>query len=295
MGHLISCVVILIVILFIAPLFQALPTSVLGSIIIVALFPLFKQFKDLALFWKVSKVDFFVWLVTWFFTCATDVAYGLAIGLFFVLFATVAQTMWTKGYPKGTVGASDLYVQASSYSKVKPMDEVTVFYFESSLYYATVPNFKKQLFAATVNPVELMNKAKTQSKEEDKENEEDKKPDFKQNLTGSMENVAEDGPAVNGTDMVKTGTSSKESPIETIILDCSSFTFLDVMGMNTLMDLFNDYKTAGITLVLAACGPSIRERLTAAGLIETGPIPIYPTVQDAMFRAKHSHTADTNV
>ncbi|XP_077868450.1 prestin-like [Saccoglossus kowalevskii] len=54
----VNCIIILIVLLALGPLFEALPKAVLGAIIVVALQGMFKQCADLPILWRTSKIDF---------------------------------------------------------------------------------------------------------------------------------------------------------------------------------------------------------------------------------------------
>ena len=60
---LISSVVVFTVIIGLGPLFYDLPKALLSMIIIVALFPLFKQFKELKVYWKVRIITPFFNLI----------------------------------------------------------------------------------------------------------------------------------------------------------------------------------------------------------------------------------------
>ena len=53
-----SSILMLIVLIWLAPLFEPVPKSVLACIIIVALKNLFFQFRNLKDLWKISKFDF---------------------------------------------------------------------------------------------------------------------------------------------------------------------------------------------------------------------------------------------
>lgn len=271
-AHLVSCALLLLVILVIAPLFQYLPNAVLGSIIIVALFPLFRNFAELPIYWKVSKVDFILWLVTWLVTSITDVGIGLGISMFCVLFITVIQSTFVKGHLLGVVGSDDLLAPVHKYSKAKSPRGIRVFQFESSLYFTTVQTFKSQLFSHTFNPVEALNKAKAKASD-----------------NGQTKEAEASESAQNGSINIFYNRRSQEKEmqendeIEVIILDCSSFTFVDIKGINTLRDLYIDYKNVGVTLILAACLPSVRQKMQLAELVEgESDFSLFPTVQDAI-------------
>lgn len=53
-----SCIILALVLAFIAPLFKDLPQACLASIILVALQGLLKKIKDLFFYWKINKIEF---------------------------------------------------------------------------------------------------------------------------------------------------------------------------------------------------------------------------------------------
>lgn len=53
-----SCIILALILAFIAPLFQELPQACLASIILVALQGLLKKITKLSFYWKISKLEF---------------------------------------------------------------------------------------------------------------------------------------------------------------------------------------------------------------------------------------------
>lgn len=63
-ASLVSCSILVFILLWIGPFFEPLPKAVLAGIIVVSLKGLLWQFKQLPAFWKLSKIDGFIWLAT---------------------------------------------------------------------------------------------------------------------------------------------------------------------------------------------------------------------------------------
>lgn len=63
-ASLISCGILVFILLWVGPFFEALPKAVLAGIIVVSLKGMLWQFKDMRKFWKMSKIDGLIWLVT---------------------------------------------------------------------------------------------------------------------------------------------------------------------------------------------------------------------------------------
>ncbi|KAI8511281.1 hypothetical protein Bbelb_103810 [Branchiostoma belcheri] len=67
---LVQCVVMLLVLLFMGPLFRSSQISVLAVIVVVNVKNMFKQFSELKPLWRTSRIDFVIWWVTfWQLSC----------------------------------------------------------------------------------------------------------------------------------------------------------------------------------------------------------------------------------
>jgi MFS superfamily sulfate permease-like transporter len=62
----IASIVVLIVILAIGPLFRTLPNACLAAIIVTAMKNMLLQTKQLPVLWRVNKLEFLAWIVTFF-------------------------------------------------------------------------------------------------------------------------------------------------------------------------------------------------------------------------------------
>ena len=81
LASLISCFIILIILLWIAPFFESLPLCILSSVIVVALKGMFVQVKDFASALKISPLDSVVWMVAFLSVVIIDIDIGLGIGV----------------------------------------------------------------------------------------------------------------------------------------------------------------------------------------------------------------------
>lgn len=71
----------LIVILAVGPLFRTLPNACLAAIIVTAMKNMLLQTKQLPNLWRVNKMEFLAWLITFWGVVLLDVDYGLYIGV----------------------------------------------------------------------------------------------------------------------------------------------------------------------------------------------------------------------
>ncbi len=156
MNSIFSCLLVLLVMLALGKLFYSLPNCVLAAIIICALLPLFRQFKELPLLWRANRYDFCVWIMTFLNVVILDITSGLAIGIGLSLVMIVLQAHNARGTDLVNVSQTELYVPselAGSSKNAVQIPGVKIFRFEAPLFYANVESFKQQLFEKTMNPL----------------------------------------------------------------------------------------------------------------------------------------------
>lgn len=86
---LLSCLMVVSIICYFAPILYHLPRSTLSCIIIVALKGILVKFKDFHEYWCSSKLDAFVWIVTFSTVISLGITYGLAVGIMLSLSVTL--------------------------------------------------------------------------------------------------------------------------------------------------------------------------------------------------------------
>ncbi len=276
--HLFSCIVLLLVILVLGPLFEPLPNSCLAAIIVVALFPLFKQVMQLKPFWKVNKFDFTIWLVTWSTVVFLDISFGLGIGVVCSIFTLAVQACYSSGQVLTAVGHLDIHQTSKKHEHSAELRGVKVFKFQSSLHFASLARFKEQLFTLTANPQKIRKmKAKQQKLLEKEESKKSRLISNGSDQRGSK--TSEVYLAANGHADPDMGLLLD---LHTIVVDCSSITYIDFMGLRLLGQLKADYNHVGVNFVLANCSDQLLRKLKAADILAFEENGTFPTVQDAV-------------
>ncbi|CAJ0951914.1 unnamed protein product, partial [Mesorhabditis belari] len=83
-----------------------------------------------------------------------------------------------------------------------------------------------------------------------------------------------------------------EKPIRNVIVDCSGFAFIDLMGVNTLKDVFVEMEERGVKMYIAAAKAPLREMFESGDLYKFVPkSAFYPTIFDAVAFATKSSQA----
>ncbi|XP_070557773.1 prestin-like isoform X2 [Ptychodera flava] len=295
LAEIVNCIVILIVLLALAPLFEALPKAVLGSIVVVALKGMFKQCADLPELWRTSKVDFLVWIVTISGTVLLGVDIGLGVGVFFAIFMVILRTQRPNIAVAGNIPNTDIYRDVNGY-KSKEISGIKIISSDSTLYYVNSEFFKYRVNKLTgINPVTIYaNQQKLQDgirRREDKRKKEEEKARKQQpNLNGESEDIVK---GVQSNDTVAAVLNYPEiGDLHTIIIDCGNFNFIDVNGVNTLTALATDYQRVGVRVLLAGCQDNVKLTLQKCGYFdkvktEGGEAELsFVTVHDAILFAQ---------
>ena len=275
LGSVVSCGLVLLACTVMTPIFELLPKCVLASIIIIALVPLFKSFADLKVYWYISRYDFVVWLATWATVVFVDVTSGLVLGIGISMLTVIIQSRIARGFLLGTFTDGKIeqemgiYSRCDIYKSIAPLPGIRMFHFPTFLYFANIDNFKQQLFEATIDP----SKSNTTV------------VDSNQNGDIIVTSVKD---MVTMVDMNKKPANDADVPITCIIIDCSTITYVDIMGLYLLRQLKIEYERIGVNFVLACCPTMLINKLKRCGLVaeKDTVIEFYPTIHDAVKAAQ---------
>jgi solute carrier family 26 protein len=97
---------------------KALLQCILASIIVVAVKGMLLQAKDLLSFWRLSKLDGLVWIITFLTVVLVDIDYGLLVGLILSLASILVQSMKPYTCLLGVMPNMDIYLDCSRYREV---------------------------------------------------------------------------------------------------------------------------------------------------------------------------------
>lgn len=134
LASIVSCVILVCVLLWIAPVFECLPRvtttihsltvcnsfqCILASIIVVALKGMVMKVTTIKKCWHLSKWDSFVWIVTFSATLMIDIALGLGAGVAVSLLSLFVQGNKPYTCLLGVVPNTDLYLDMKRYQGVR--------------------------------------------------------------------------------------------------------------------------------------------------------------------------------
>jgi len=99
----------LIIIVWIGPIFKTLPRAVLSCIVIVNLRSMFLQFQTLPDLWRKSRGDFFIWISAFLGVMVFGVVGGLLCGIMALIGNLIRLNLTAKLVPIGAFEKSEYY------------------------------------------------------------------------------------------------------------------------------------------------------------------------------------------
>ncbi|GAB6029763.1 hypothetical protein CHUAL_005477 [Chamberlinius hualienensis] len=136
---------LLLVLLFIAPVFEPLPHSVLVAILVVAIAEILKDLKLIKTTWKSVKTDSLLITGSFLAVFLLDLQYGIAIGvaisMIMVLYHTIRIKIATLGHLDGT----ELYFEAKKYKKSTEINSIKILSIGGPLFFGTKDTLKKKV------------------------------------------------------------------------------------------------------------------------------------------------------
>ncbi|KAK3733497.1 hypothetical protein QZH41_000478 [Actinostola sp. cb2023] len=205
----------------------------------------------------------------------------------------------------GHVPYTGIYRDIIRFPGARQFPGIKIFRFESALFYANAEFFRNELIRKIhLNPDDVnknvakqprilyssgaAGKEKTYNKSEAivcDQNQPEESVVIENVMNGKVEKPK--------TSSESSGSSSDEYcdngiAIHTIIIDCSTFNFIDTQGVTMLIQLSLEFKRIGVNFDLAGCRHGIREMLDKAGFTDqVGIHHVFISVHDAVIHARY--------
>ncbi|XP_055022162.1 solute carrier family 26 member 10 [Boleophthalmus pectinirostris] len=278
LSGLFTSLVVLIVLLLIGPLFYFLPKAVLACINVTSLRQMFLQFQDLPELWRISKIDFMVWLVTWLSVVVLNVDLGLAIGVVFSMMTVICRTQRAGCSVLGRASNTEIYRPMEKHTKCYEVPGVKILTYNGPIYYGNRSFFREEVNKLLgLTPEKIRSREKAQKALEKRERE-------------TTVNTVERGIANHlfspNNDILKPETPENE--VQTVLIDCSSVIFVDIAGARLFIQMCTECQMVGVSVYLANCNENVLRILTSSGLMNyINAQHIFVTVHDAVMYIQH--------
>ncbi|XP_076363031.1 prestin-like isoform X2 [Tachypleus tridentatus] len=260
LASLISCALMVVILLALAPLFYHLPKCILSSVILVALKGMFVQVLELKRVWNISKIDGMIWIMAFLSIVILDIDYGLILGVVFSILTVVYRSFVPYQVVLANLPDTEIYVDKEHFSSAQEILGIKIFCFRGPLYFMNKSIFMEGLKQVIANNRITKNNRKEWHIEEDQNN---------------IESL---------------------NPIHHVVIDCSSFSYIDLSGVDTLLELTKEMKDKDITVYLAGCTvPAYRMLQKTKFLVKIPQPSVFPTVHDAVKYAQQTSTRDVSI
>lgn len=144
LSSIMTALFIILTLLFFTNFFYYLPQTVLGAIIIVAVYGLI-DIKEVKYLLTVKKLDGWTWIVTFIATLTIGVEFGIVTGLAFSLLTLLGRSAYPKVVELGYIADKDMYRNISQYPEAKKYRDILIMRVDASLHFANVTNLEKKI------------------------------------------------------------------------------------------------------------------------------------------------------
>ena len=256
----ISCSLLFITLLWIGPIFEMLPLSVLSGVIVVTLKGLFMQFSDVKELLKISPLDAAVWIICFLATVFIDFKTGLGLGMI----ASVSVLIYRGHCPHhcilGRLPGTEFYVDVSEYPTAVVEPDIKIFRWVGAIHFANGETFR--------------------------------------NILESLLPASQNNKILPGLDSrKKKGSTIEEGQVfistKHLICDFTALSYIDLVGSNLLKALHKDFKSKDIKLSLVICSDHLIRQLECYQFFQDFPkTNVYPAIIDSIVLFKSYNGTD---
>ncbi|CAI5443441.1 unnamed protein product [Caenorhabditis angaria] len=294
----IVCAMVLVVFVMGAGRFiYFLPKPVLASIVVMAMKDLFVQLYTAMTIRKTSFFDFMIFVITLTAVLILNVNYGLVVGVAFALLTVVFRTQWADSTLLGRVKGTNHFKGLSHYGAALEIPGIKVFRFDSPLYFANSELFLSRVYSTCgLNPVLVRGKL---AEEEKRAKAAEKKRKRREDAEMLLPNTKDETQlevkghhvkALNEKTTEKSMGRKEEYEITQlthIIIDCSSIPYIDLMGLDAIVQIYQEYKTIDIDVLFANTKEVCRQLFDVTDFFKKVPINrMFVSISDAVQQAK---------
>ncbi|UMM34927.1 hypothetical protein L5515_007780 [Caenorhabditis briggsae] len=262
-----SCLFVLSVSLYFGRFLETLPMCVLSAIIVVALKSMLWKLGDLPGLWRLSKIDCCIWMVAFFATVLVDVSEGLIIAISFALFTTILREQYPKWHLLANVKDTDEFRDTQHYQEVIFIKGICIFRFDAPLLFHNIECFKKcveKAYESWKSSPEFNSVYQV-------------KPKDHRFVFEGVHRIAPVYQQPHHPGLHRDPILSRH-----FVIDCSGFTFIDLMGVSALKEVFSDLRKKQVQVYFASAKIPVRDMFEKCNFYDfVSKENFYPTLRDA--------------
>lgn len=250
-----TCVVTVLVILVIGPLFTSLPLSVLATVIVVSMKDLLLQYRNLPHLWRVNRIDCIIWLVTNLVGVFVDLSYGIIAGVGISIFLVIVQDQLRNGTLLRIAKDEDILLRQTRHGTTRIIPNIKIFEIPTNLYFATADIIKSQIYTKLLNPKRKSNDVEIYIDDDtDHANATVSVVSTRINMEITQNNIQR--------------THLDETIVNVIIIDFSSVHYIDVNGLTVLKQIITDYRKVNIEVYFTGIRETALQKMETDGVLK---------------------------
>ncbi|KAL3991044.1 sulfate permease family protein [Acanthocheilonema viteae] len=157
LSSVVAALMVLLVILLVGPLLYYLPTCVLVSVIVVALQGMFLRASEVVHYWKTSKIDLLIWLVSFLGTFLWNVSQGLGVAVTFAILTVIIRIQWPKAVILGGMKDTELYKDSNRYSASLVLPTIAIYRYDAPLLFLNSDTFISKALNIVDDKLKMLN------------------------------------------------------------------------------------------------------------------------------------------
>ncbi|UMM43296.1 hypothetical protein L5515_018846 [Caenorhabditis briggsae] len=223
-----SSLALLSVILYIGTALKYLPQCILSAMIIFAQKGMFEKFGELKSLWPVFKIDFAIWLMSFFLTVCYDMGEGLLMAIGFAVLTTIIRTQRPKWHFLSRDNETESFKETKKRDLERIQGNVCIFRMDAPLIFTSSDRFTMSVWQC----VKKWERCKSESFVTIEQMNSDKSADiFDSKLKAARRRWKRD--------------QKSESRCK-LVIDCDGFPYVDYLGLSTLKSVYVDLQAAGV-------------------------------------------------
>lgn len=239
----VTATLVMIVLLFLTTVFEYIPLATLAAIVISGVLGLLDH-EEAIFLWKVHKLDFSVWMISFLGTMFL----GVEVGLLIAVGVSILLVMYESAYPHtamlGRLPGTTVYRNVKQYPDAEMYEGIMLCRIDAPIYFANTQHIREKI-----------------SKYEVK--------------------AAQQTGGTNFVDAIS--TASLKQPIHYIIVDFSPVSHIDSSAIHILNDMNKNYKNKKVQLCICNPSKGVMAKLVSSGLTESiGEDYIFVSMHDAV-------------
>lgn len=141
LSNFVTGILVLIVLVALTPVFTNMSKNVQGAIIIIGVMGLL-QYEDFLELWRVSKLDWLVWVFTFMFTLFLGVEVGILVGVAVSLVLVIYKTAFPRITSLGKLPETDIYRNIAMYPDAEEPQGMILFRIDAPIFFANIEGIK---------------------------------------------------------------------------------------------------------------------------------------------------------